>query len=222
MPMQKNRCAHCNAPLAEGTTFCEYCDLSRKGALRSASAKATGRLSKRGLVKLGLGVVSLTCCLPTGIFVTLSETVYAVAMDAPKFSGRPLAVGERPNEPLAAMDLFMDMRDAADRPLSQRKQEWQAKYEGRWVSWTGSVESIHIYNSLASELVLQPVQGQKFKVEVNFDPIYNDRLKALHEGQDVRVSGKLWGYSFMNDTVRLSDGALAQQDAQGQAQQHSQ
>ncbi|WP_375764754.1 hypothetical protein NR798_23845 [Archangium gephyra] len=222
MPMQKNRCAHCNAPLAEGTSFCEYCDLNRQGASRAASAKPPRRFAGRSILKMGLGVVGLTCCAPTGILVTLYEKVYAIQLDAPKYSARPPPLAQRPTEPIAAMNVFLDMRDASDRSLSQRKQEWREKYEGRWVSWKGTVEELHPYDAFASELVLRPEPGQEFKVQVNFDPLHNVRLNQLQTGQQVHVSGRLWGYYFMGDTVRLSEGALVEQDVPGQAQEHPQ
>lgn len=221
MRMRQNRCANCNAPLAEGTSFCDYCDLNRKGASRSAPAKATPRwFSGRSVLKL-LGLASLVCCGPMAIFATLNETVYSIHMDAPKYSVRPPSVDQRSPEAIAAMQVFLDMRDASDRSLARRKQEWREKYEGRWVSWTGVVAEVRPYDGFASELVLRPGgEDPKLKVEVNFDPLHNARLKQLHQGQEVHVSGRLWGYYFMSDTVRLSEGALVDPDARGQAQEH--
>jgi hypothetical protein len=223
MSTRKNRCANCNAPLVEGTSFCDYCDLGPKGVPRARptgpSASASRRSTGRSVIKLGLGLVSLTCCGPLGLFGTLHETVYAIRMDAPKYSAQPPSAEQRPAEAIESMQVFLDMRDAADRSLEQRKQEWREKYEGHWVSWQGVVEEIQPYDDLASELVLRPLEGQSFKVQVNFDPLHNVRLNQLRQGQEVRVSGRLWGYYFMDDTVRLSEGALVDQEASGQVQE---
>jgi hypothetical protein len=206
--------------MAEGASFCDYCDLNPQGAPRSAPAKdSPRRFSGRSVIKIGLGLVSLMCCAPMGIFGTLYETVYAIRMDAPKYSAHPPSVDQRPTEAIAAMQVFLDMRDTSERSLAQRKQEWRAKYEGRWVSWKGSVEEIHPYDGFASELVLRPEEGQQFQVQVNFDPLYNARLNQLRKGQEVHVSGRLWGYYFMGDLVRLSEGALVDQEVPGQVQE---
>jgi hypothetical protein len=163
--------------------------------------------------------VSLTCCGPLALFGTLYETVYAVHMEAPKYSPQPPPAEQRRAEAIEAMQVFLDVRDTGGRSLAQGKQAWREKYEGRWVSWSGIVEEIRSYDSFASELILLPVEGQKLKVEVNFDPLHNARLNKLRKGQEVRVSGRLWGYYFMVDTVRLSEGALAEPEAPGQVQE---
>jgi hypothetical protein len=219
MQTRKNRCAHCNAPLAAGTSFCDYCDLNPQGAPRAAPTQDTRRFSFRSFLKLGLGAVCLFCCAPVGIIGTLHETVYAIEMEAPKYSARPPPLDQRPSEALTPMQVFLDMRDTSERSLAQRKQDWRQKYEGRWVSWKGVVEEIRPFDGFASELVLRPEEGQAFQVEVNFDPLHNVRLNQLRKGQEVHVSGKLWGYYFMGDTVRLSEGALLSPAAPGQAQQ---
>ncbi|ATB32385.1 hypothetical protein MEBOL_005862 [Melittangium boletus DSM 14713] len=219
MQMRKNRCANCNAPLAAGTSFCHYCEPDRLGESRSASEKeAPRRFSGRTLLKSALGLVSLMCCAPLGVFGTLHETRYAIRMDAPKYSARPPPVAQRPAEDIAAMQVFMDMRDAGDRSLAQRKQEWREKYEGHWVSWKGRVEEVHANEGIASQLVLRPEEGQTLKVQVNFDPLYNAQLEQLREGQGVHVSGRLWGYYFLGDTVRLSEGMLLEPAAPRQVQ----
>lgn len=224
--MHDNRCAHCNAPLAEGTSGCDYCGVGSRGAPRvgqtasPAPAKDARRRSTAGsVIKIVLGTVSLTCCGPLGLFGVFYETVYAVRMEAPKYSARPPPLEQRPAEALEPLQVFLDMRDTEDRSLSQRKQEWREKYEGRWVSWKAIVEETHLYDSTyASELRLKPVGGQDFEIQVNLDPLHNARLKELRKGQEVRVSGRLWGYYFIPDMIRLSEGALVDADVPAQVQ----
>ncbi len=147
------------------------------------------------------------------LFGTLYETVYAIRMETPKYSARPPPVAQRRAEPIEPLQVYQDMRDAGERSLSQRKQEWREKYEGRWVSWTGLMEeTVSVGAPYASELKLRPVGGQDFEIQVNMDPLLDERLKALRKGQEVRVSGMLWGYYFMPDIIRLSDGALVEVD----------
>ncbi len=218
MQTRKNRCAHCNAPLAEGTSFCDYCDLNRKGASRSAPAQAPGRSTFRTVLKVGVGLVSLACCGPVGLIGTLYEVVYAIKLDSPKYSAQPPSAEQRRAESIEPMQVFLTMRDAEDRSLAQRKQEWREKYEGRWVSWTGTVEEVLPYDTMASELVLRPAGDSKLQIQVNFDPLHNARLNQLQKGQQVHVSGRLWGYYFMSDIVRLSEGALVEPRAPAQVQ----
>lgn len=223
--MHDNRCAHCNAPLAEGTSGCDYCGVGSRGAPRagqpaeSAPAKDARRFTVSRVLKLVLGTVSLTCCGPFGIFGVFYETVYAVRMEAPKFSARPLPLEQRPAEALEPLQVFMDLRDTDDRSLSQRKQEWREKYEGRWVSWKAIVEETLLYDdTYASELRLRPAGGQDFEIQVHLDPLHNGRLKELRKGQEVRVSGRLWGYYFISDMIRLSEGALVDVEVPAQVQ----
>jgi hypothetical protein len=215
MRLNKNRCPNCNAPLAEGTSLCEYCGPGSGAPAKDTRGPSTGR----SLLKIALGVVGLTCLGPLGLFGTLYETVYAIKMEAPKYSAQPPSAEQRPAEPIESMQVFLDMRDAADRSLEQRKREWREKYEGRWVSWKGVVEEVIPYDTMASELVLRPLGEHNYKVQVNFDPLQNSRLNQLRPGQEVRVSGRLWGYYFMDDTVRLSEGALLGQEAPAQVQE---
>jgi len=220
---RKNRCPNCNAPRAEGSTVCTYCELGAPGAPGSASANGSGRrFSFRSVTRIGLGLVTLLCCAPLSVVVALQETVYAIKMEAPQYSAQPIPTEQRPTEPLTPMQVFLDMRDTDDRSLGQRKQGWREKLEGRWVSWKGRVEEIRPYDAFASELVIRPEADQKFTVEVNFDPLHNARLKQLQVGQEVHVSGRLWGYYFMNDTVRLSEGALVDPPAPSQVQEQPQ
>ncbi len=220
MRLRKHRCPNCNAPLAEGTSSCTYCDVGAAGVHGTASSKdASRRFSFRSSVKIGLGLLSLLCCAPLSVFITLSETVYSVEMEAPKYSAQPPAVDQRSAEPLTAMQVFMEVRDTDDRSLAQRKQAWREKLEGRWVSWKGRVEDVRPYDAFASELVLRPEADQEFKVRVYFDPLHNGRLKQLQVGQEAQVSGKLWGYEFIGNTVNLAEGALVQESAPSQVQE---
>jgi hypothetical protein len=180
---------------------------------------ARRRFTLRTLAKLSLGFVFVTCCAPMGIIGTLYATVYAIEMDAPKYSVQPLPVGQRPSEGLTPMQVYMDLRDTEDRSLKERKTVWREKYEGRWVSWKGTVAEVRIFDNLASELDLHSEAGEKFPVQVNFDPLHNARLQELRKGQEVQVSGRLWGYYFMGDTARLSEGVLLDPEVKGQAQE---
>jgi hypothetical protein len=154
-----------------------------------------------------------------GVFVALSETVYLIKLDTPKYSAQPIPIDQRSAEPFTAMQVFLELRDAEDRPLALRKQAWREKFEGRWVSWKGRVEEVLPYDTFASELVLKPEADQQFKVRVYFDPLHNARLKQLQVGQEAQVSGKLWGYEFIGNTVRLSEGALVEEKAPSQVQE---
>jgi hypothetical protein len=222
MSSRKNRCPNCNAPRKEGTTFCGYCDLTPEGSARAESsgpAQGAGRrFTASFVIKLSLGLTSLMCCGPIGVYGTLYETVYSVNMEAPKYSAQPPPAEQRRPEAIEVMPLYLEVRNTSDRPLAQSKQTWKEKYEGRWVSWTGTVEEVRPYDSMASELVLVPVAGQELKVQANFDPLHNPQLEKLRPGQEVRVSGRLWGYYFMTDIVRLSEGALVEPEAPAQAQ----
>ncbi|WP_257446652.1 hypothetical protein [Archangium lipolyticum] len=240
--MHKSRCTNCNAPLVEGTIYCDHCDLGPGGVARppppapSAVTKAAsgGVTFIIGLVlflsrqlwrlavwlvppwsrgtKIALGIVGLTCVGFVGVGVVLHETVYSIRMDAPRYSANPLPPGQRPLEAIEPAKVVLDMRDTPDRTLEQRKQLWREKYEGHWVSWKGTVDTV--YPSIG-RLQLLPVGDLRFQLEVDFDPIHQARLEKLQKGQEVRVSGMLWGYYFNIDTLRLSEGALVDESVPG-------
>jgi hypothetical protein len=222
--MDGNRCAHCNAPLPEGISGCDYCGVGARVAppagppVPPAPVKDARRSKVGTVLKIAVGTVSLTCCGPLGIFGAFYETVYAVRMEAPKYSARPPPVEQRPVEAIEPMQVFLDMRDTEDRPVAQRKQEWRERYEGRWVSWKGIVDETLVYDTMTSELRLRPLGGQEFGVQVYLDPLHNERLKQLRKGQEVRVSGRLWGYYFIPNTARLSEGALVDANVPAQVQ----
>jgi hypothetical protein len=159
---------------------------------------------------VGLAFVGLV-----GVSVVLHETVYAIRMDVPRYSANPLQPGQRPHEAIEAAQVVLDMRDTPDRTLEQRKQAWREKYEGHWVSWKGTVDKV--YPGIG-RLQLLSAGDQRFQLEVDFDPIHAARLEKLQKGQEVRVSGMLWGYYFNLDTFRLAEGALVDELAPGHVQ----
>jgi hypothetical protein len=233
--MSKSRCTNCNAPLVEGTTFCNYCDLGPGGAARPpppepsavTEAASSGVTFLIGLMlllsrqlmrlvvflvppwsrktKIALGLVGLSCVGSMGVSVVLNETMYSVQMDAPRYSANPLPPEQRPIEAIEARQVVLDLRSTPDRTLEQRKQAWREKYQGHWVSWEGTVDSV--WPSIG-RLQLLTLGEQHYQLEVDFDPIHAPRLEKLQKGQEVRVSGMLWGYSFLVDTLQLSEGAL--------------
>lgn len=208
--MREIRCAHCNAPLREGASGCVYCGAGTQTAAAAARSAQTRSTLKRVLKAL-LASTLLLCCAPFSLYGALYETVFAVRMEAPKYSAHPPPPAQRRAEALEPTQVFVDMRDTDGRSLAERKQEWRSKYEGRWVSWTGRVKEVHVYGNQANELRLLPVEGSAQEVEVFLDPLLGRQLSAVQPDQRVRVSGKLWGYYFLPDTIRLSDGAILEE-----------
>lgn len=231
--------------MVDGATFCDYCNLSPAGSARPPppppsavkEAASSGGLFLIGLVLvlsrqlwrvvvwlvppwsrktqiiLGVGVVA--CASLVGVLVGLEKAVYGVEMDGRQHRATSLPAAQRSIEPIQTTQVILDMRDTADRTLEQRKQAWREKYEGRWVSWTGTVYWVSPSINL---LQLHTVDAEPLLLSVDFAPIHTARMEKLQKGQQVRVSGMLWGYSFMTDTIRLSDGALVDELAPGQAQ----
>ncbi|MDY7225673.1 hypothetical protein [Hyalangium rubrum] len=240
--MSKSRCTHCNAPLAEGTTFCAYCDLGPGGVARPpppapsavTEAASSGVTFLIGLVlflfrqlvrlvvwlvppwsrktKIALGVVGLVFVGFVAVVLVLNATVYSIHMDAPRYSANPLPPRQRPIESFNVAQVVLDMRDTPDRTLDQRKQAWREKYEGRWVSWKGTVDTV--YPNIG-HLKLLTVDDPRIQLEVKFDPIHAPQLEKLQEGQEARVSGMLWGYDFTLNMPQLSEGALVGERAPG-------
>ena len=219
--MHENRCALCNAPLRDGATGCEYCGGRTRGGSGASGAKAKNdaprRFSPGRILTFILGGVGLLCCTPCGLFGALYETVYAVRMETPKYDPHAVPHEQRRAEPIEPVQVFREMADAGGHSLDHRKQEWRAKYQGRWVTWTGRVKDTLILEKGNSELRLRPVAGTEYEVQVFLGPYQNEALRSLRKDQEVRVSGMLWGYYFIGDTVRLADGVLMGRFASEQA-----
>lgn len=151
--------------------------------------------------------------LAFAVYGYLSETTYAVKSSTTKFEPQPVAESDRAYEEITAQDVFNDMRQEGNRTLPDLRARWSERFEGRWVKWTAPVKQVDIYTTMASELRLSPDASEVYDIEIFFDPIHNPELEALAPGMTATVSGRLWGYYFLTDRVRLADGMLLGSEA---------
>jgi hypothetical protein len=144
-------------------------------------------------------------------------------MDEPKYTSPAVALDERKAEDFDAGTVYQDLRSTDGRSLSDRKQIWLEKYEGRWVLWEGEVTYYYLSEESASKVTVQTKSGDPYSIEVYFDPLENGSIEPIENGDRVTVSGKLWGYYFLDDTIRLADGLVVHHTkavSAGEAQIH--
>lgn len=169
--------------------------------------------------------VTIILCLPIiiiGTYGGLYETVFAVRSDLPKFSSEPLPVDQRKTEDISSVQIFEDMKKSEMGTLDHRRKTWKEKYEDRWILWEGQIESIHVYSdSDESRLVILPDDNAGYSIEVFFDPANNSALEKLSTGDRVRVSGRIWGYYFIDNIIRLAQGTVLAQWKEKEPQQNT-
>ena len=136
------------------------------------------------------------------------ETVYAVKSETEDFMPDAPEWSARHHEPIDHGIVFTEMRDEGGRDHDELRRRWDERFEGRWVRWTARLKQKNIYTTMASELILAPESGA-YDIKVFFDPAKNARLEALVTGNEVTVSGRLWGYYWLTDRISLADGELA-------------
>ncbi len=152
-------------------------------------------------------VVILSPVLVFGIYGFFSETKYAVRDESPKIAAKPIPLAQRRTENIDPAQIYRDLRGESGRSLEERKKTWVKQYRGRWVEWSGEATSVNIYTTQESEIRIKPA-SEAFSAEAFFDPLHNDQLKDIAIGDQVRINGRLWGYYFLPNTIRLADGVV--------------
>lgn len=166
------------------------------------------KLDWRRSVKWIVTVFLMTPVVFVATWGFFHETVYAIKSETEPFVPDAPEWSARRHEPIDHGIVFTEMRDEGGRNRDELRRVWADRYEGRWVKWTLRIEQKNIYTTMASELLLAPESGA-YDVEVFFDPAKNAQLEALVTGNEVTVSGRLWGYYWLTDRIRLADGELA-------------
>ncbi|MCL4234751.1 MAG: zinc-ribbon domain-containing protein [Deltaproteobacteria bacterium] len=157
------------------------------------------------------GIVTAVLMIPVvfvGTWGFFHETVYAIKSVTEPYAPDAPDWGARRHEPIDHGIVFTDIRDDGGRDRDELRRLWDERYEGRWVRWALRIKQKNIYTTMASELVLSP-ESEAYEVEVFFDPAKNAALEALVVGDEVTVSGRLWGYYWLTNRMRLADGELA-------------
>ncbi|MBZ0272702.1 zinc ribbon domain-containing protein [bacterium] len=190
--------------------------------------------TRAGFFRTFLFVVLVPCCPPvallwlwlampwrrgrkalfTGIILALiAWAAYeiddaTVRVDGPKFSTSAPDLAGRAHETIGVDDVFRLMRDEA-LPRETRKERFLAQYAGRWVRWSGTVDEVSTYTTMASEVRVDPFgvppPAPKRLVRAFMDPAANAMINDLTEGAPVTVSGRLFGYDFFLHRVEIAD-----------------
>lgn len=158
--------------------------------------------------KITLTIILLLPVMLFLVFGLLNETYYSVHLDTPKFTESRQAAMGRPMMKIAPVDLYKALRKTPELATTDRKKRFFDDYAGKWVTWRAKVHEIYIYDSIASNLKLKPEDTKLYDVTAYFDPLYNDQLETLVEGDYITVSGMIWGYYFMSNTTRLADSRI--------------
>ncbi len=159
-------------------------------------------------IKLWITALFLTPVVLIGIFGFFYETIYAVRMDAPKYSTNSLKYSARPTQNISPEEIYKEMRASTEKSISLRKSQWMEKFQGRWVEWEGEVLSIQADNSQTNQVTIKTQLDQPFEIQIYFDPLSYPRLNQVLAGDTVIISGQLWGYYFLSDMIRISEGHL--------------
>lgn len=147
-----------------------------------------------------------------GLLMYVDTAIYTIHGDFEKVDPSVPAAAQRQVQPLDPGTVYAALAALADQPPPARELVWREAYAGKWVRWEGKVAKTNIYTSMPSELDLDIDQSALFTVTVYFDPEQNQRLKELAVGQDIAISGRLWGYGYLFDDLYLADGAIVASD----------
>lgn len=155
--------------------------------------------------------VTIILLLPIVLFLVfglLNEAIYNEHLDTPKYTENQPPRGVRPTLDAEPVEIYKTLRKATGLSISERKKRFLSEYAGKWITWRGKIDEIYIYDSIASNLKLQPEETKTYDIKSYFDPLRNDQLEALQEGDIVTVNGMIWGYYFMSNTIRLADSSI--------------
>jgi hypothetical protein len=145
------------------------------------------------------------CCGPK-LFVfpyaAIRDGVFLAHADRPKDTSSDFS--ESAYLPLSPEQVYADMRDTSARSFSERKAWWRERYAGRWVSWRGVFQG----SSLTRDEVALKF-GAVNNPNLNFTLFYGSRsYPSLQSGQEVVVSGELWGFYFLPESIVLTSPRL--------------
>lgn len=160
-------------------------------------------------------IVTILLVLPAiivGVYGGIYESIYAIRSDLPKYSSEPLPIEERKDEKISASQVFKDLKKDDSRPLDVRKKAWAEKYVDMWVVWEGQIESIHILSDSGGSWIDMLIdKDAEYSIEIFFNPSQNGSLEKIKKGDYVRISGRLWGYYFIDNIIRLAEGMVLAQ-----------
>ena len=143
-----------------------------------------------------------------GVYGYFYETHYALRMQTAKYSDNPPAAQDRAIQDIHPEAIYKDLRDSDGKTMDERQRAWRENYQGLWVQWEGTVTAVLTYTSSASELKMESEIDAPYSIEVYFDPTRNKELEKIAVDDNAKVSGMLWGYYLLSDTIRLADGVL--------------
>lgn len=165
--------------------------------------------------KQAKAVLTMLLVAPIAGFVAwgfFNDTKYNIQGEGLEYSANAPPAEQRQAEDITPEQIYKGMRETEGVDFEKQKILWIDTYAGKWVKWQAKVKNRYIYSSSAGKVELKIKPNAPFKIEVRFDPLFNDQLKALETGDIMTFSGRLWGYNQFSEEIRVADGLIEKVD----------